>query len=277
MRAAFVTCVQLGLSCMEEIYALGGKLTLAFTLHDHIALSKSGRVWIDDFCQKHSLPLVKLRHINDGQLFEAVRREEIDWVFVIGWSQIAGAEVLSSPRQGVLGMHPTLLPQGRGRASIPSAILKDLRQTGVTLFKLDEGVDTGPILAQKAVPIAANETATTLYRRITDAHASLIRSSWPNLVDGSLALRPQDEALATVWQGRTPEDGAILPSMTAAEIDRLVRAVTHPYPGAYWDGPTGRIVVWAGTMCEVDGAIPIPATVGTYWATNVEKKVNEHL
>jgi len=272
MRAGFVTCVQLGLSCMEAIYALGGELTLAFTLHDHLAVNKSGRVWIDTFCQQHSLRLIKLRHINDGQLVEEVRREKLDWLFVIGWSQIAGAEVLASPRQGVLGMHPTLLPRGRGRASIPWAILKGLGKTGVTLFKLDEGVDTGPIVAQQVVPIALDETATTLYERITDAHVSLITTSWLSLVDGSAVLCPQDEAFASVWPGRTPEDGVIHAAMTVAEIDRLVRAVTHPYPGAYWDSPFGRFVIWAGSMQFVDEATPIAAADGTYWATQVTRK-----
>ena len=195
----------------------------------------------------------------------------LTWLFIIGWSQIASAEVLVSPRQGVLGMHPTLLPEGRGRASIPWAILKNLRSTGVTLFKLDEGVDTGPILAQQNVPISASETANDLYRSIASAHVSLIRSTWPNLVDGSFTLRPQDQSSATYWPGRKPEDGQILASMSVAEIDRLVRAVTHPYPGAFWDSPKGRIVVWAGSVCEVEAAVPIPACDGTYWATDIVK------
>ena len=274
MRAGFLTCVQLGLACMEAIYEVGGELTLAFTLHDHLAVNKSGRVWIDSFCEQHALPMIKLHHVNDGELVAAISREKLDWLFVIGWSQIAGAEVLATPRKGVLGMHPTLLPQGRGRASIPWAILKGLSQSGVTLFKLDDGVDTGAIVAQEIVPIAADETATTLYERIISSHVSLMRSSWPKLVNGSVWLTPQDESIASVWPGRSPEDGVILPAMTLTEIDRLVRAVTHPYPGAYWDGPLGRIVVWAGSMHEIDGAIPIPARDGTYWATQVLRKDN---
>lgn len=267
MRIAFVTCVQLGLSCMEAIYEQGGQLTLAFTLHDHLAVRKSGRVWIDDFCHLHSLPLVKLRHVNDGELADAVRRYEIDWLFIVGWSQIASKDVLSSPRKGVLGMHPTLLPEGRGRASIPWAILKRLRQTGVTLFKLDEGVDTGLIVSQEVVPVAPDETATTLYEKISHSHVSLIRSSLQSLVDSSVVFRRQDESLATVWPARRPEDGVILNSMTVAQIDLLVRALTHPYPGAYWDDQTTRTVIWKGSSLYTHGAIPIPAIDGCYWAT----------
>ena len=143
MKFGFVTCVELGLSCMEEIYAAGGELDLAITLHDDRAINKSGRVYLDDFCGARGIDLVKVRHINDSEAIEAIRSREIDWLFIIGWSQIAGPQVLAAPTHGVHGIHPTLLPEGRGRAPIPWAILKGLKETGVTLFKLDEGVDTG--------------------------------------------------------------------------------------------------------------------------------------
>ena len=81
-------------------------------------------------------------------------------------------------------------------------------------------------------------------------------------------MRSQDEALATFWPGRKPEDGEILSSMTVAEIDRLVRAVTHPYPGAFWDSPEGKILVWAGSMYEVEGAISDPASDGFFGLLN---------
>ena len=268
MRAGFVTCVQLGLSCMEAIYSIGGELALAFTLHDHIAPLKSGRVWIDDFCLNHSLPLYKISHINNGDLFDIVVQENLDWLFVIGWSQIACKQVLDAPNYGVLGMHPTLLPEGRGRASIPWAILKNLPQTGVTLFKLDQGVDTGPILAQEVIAISPEETASSLYEHVTAAHISLIYNVWPQLVANSLSPVPQDNAKATSWPGRTPLDGRISSSMHVSDIDRLVRATSHPYPGAFWDGPQGTIIVWEGSMLPADNAIQIPASDGVYWATD---------
>jgi len=147
-------------------------------------------------------------------------------------------------RQGAIGMHPTLLPQGRGRAAIPWAILKGLDRTGVTMFKLDAGVDSGPVIAQREVAIGPRETATTLYARVEAAHRDLMRVAWANLSAGRVTLTPQDESLATYWPGRMPEDGRLLPTMTVAEADRLVRAVTEPYPGAFIDGPDGRLRVW---------------------------------
>lgn len=231
---------------MEEILAVGGRLEVVITLPDDRARQKSGRVYLDDFCARRGLPLVKVRHVNDGESVDAIRRHALDWLCIIGWSQIAGAEVLAAPRRGALGMHPTLLPEGRGRAAIPWAILKGLRETGVTLFRLGEGVDTGPVGGQVRLPLAADETATTLYARVNEAHRTLIRECWPALLAGTLAFTAQDEARASYWPGRTPEDGRLRPEEGVAAVDRLVRATTRPYPGAFIDTPQGRVRIWSG-------------------------------
>jgi methionyl-tRNA formyltransferase len=259
---------------MEEIYRAGGRLDLAITLHDDRAVTKSGRVFIDDFCTQNKIDLVKIRHVNDDQSINAIRDREIDWLFIIGWSQIAGKAVLDAPKRGVLGIHPTLLPVGRGRAPIPWAIIKGLKETGVTLFKLDDGVDTGEIVGQEIIPIADDETAATLYKRVDDAHRTLIGNIWRDLVEDRIKLRKQDESKATVWEGRKPEDGRILPEMSVAEIDRLVRGVTHPYPGAFWE-ETDRIVrIWAGKIgnCRRDDSESylIHSSDGIYSATDFE-------
>lgn len=248
MKFGFVTCVQLGLACMEEIYRVGGKLDLVITLHDQRARNKSGRIYVDDFCAHHDIDVVKIRHVNDPESIEAVRSHGIDWLFIIGWSQIAGPQVLEAPKRGCLGMHPTLLPKGRGRAAIPWAILKGLDKTGVTMFKLDEGVDTGPIVAQEVLPLAPDETATTLYQRVADAHQTLMARAWPHLVADTVVLQEQDESQATEWPGRKPEDGIILPDMDCLTVDRLVRAVTHPYPGAFIDKADTRYRIWSGQV-----------------------------
>ncbi|WP_194860229.1 formyltransferase family protein [Dietzia sp. SYD-A1] len=271
MRFGFVTCVELGLSCIEEIFSVGGNLDLLVTLHDHKSATKSGRIYLDDIARHHGVPLVKVNHINDAEAVAAIRDAKLDWLFVIGWSQIASRDILDSTSKGVLGMHPTLLPVGRGRAAVPWAIIKGLPKTGVTLFALDAGVDTGPIVDQVEVPIAPDETATTLYAKVNEAHKTLIRKAWPALTTGRCDLRHQDEARATEWQGRRPEDGRITQSMTVAEVDKLVRGVTRPYPGAFWDEAGRRVRVWAGTKsAEKEGAMEIHLSDGCYFATDYE-------
>jgi len=275
MKFGFVTCVQLGLACMEEIYRVGGKLELAITLKDELAKSKSGRVYSDDFCAEHSIPVVKIGNVNDESVVSAVRERKIDWLFIVGWSQIARAAILQAPRRGVLGMHPTLLPTGRGRAAIPWAILKKLPETGVTLFQLDEGVDTGAVVAQERLPLAPDETATHLYSRVVEAHQKLIRRVWWELAEDRLTPQTQDESKATVWSGRKPEDGEIKSSMTVEEADCLVRATTHPYPGAFWQGAGTKVIVWEGRKATQSyqpppGAKSLQLADGIFYALNYE-------
>ncbi len=271
MKTGFVTCVQLGLDCMEAIYSVGGRLDLVLTLRDNLAVNKSGRIFVDEFCRDHDIEVFKLRNINEDAAVAKLRAANLDWLFIIGWSQIAGPGALDSPKYGVLGIHPTLLPKGRGRAAIPWAILKGLRKTGVTLFKLDEGVDTGPIVEQIELPIADDETATSLYERVCKAHQTLIRKVCPRLLEGSIIMTPQDESMATEWPGRCPEDGLILPTMSVDEVDRLVRATTRPYPGAFLVEPDRIVRVWSGRTIRgesktTEGAFQIQFTDGVFEA-----------
>ncbi len=247
-KLGFVTCVELGLECMQAIYDAGAKLEIAITLKDNIAKRKSGRVYIDDFCQQHSIPITKIRNINDPESIQAIKDANIDWLFIIGWSQIAKPEILNAPNLGCIGIHPTLLPQGRGRAAIPWAIIKGLQRTGVTLFKLDEGVDTGPIIDQWEIPLSEETDASELYEQATKAHYAVLSRSLPLLIDGTAKLTPQDNRQATEWPGRKPEDGRIDASMTCKQAHALVRAVTHPYPGALYDSTEGKTIIWKASL-----------------------------
>lgn len=250
MKFGFVTCVQLGLSCMEAIYDCGGELSLVITLTDEQAKTKSGRVYLDDFCSAQNIPLLKSTHVNNADVIRAIQNAEIDWLFIIGWSQIASGELLRSPALGVLGMHPTLLPEGRGRAAIPWAILKGLEKTGVTMFKLDEGVDTGLIAGQIEIPLSTATTATELYQSVDESHVELMKTVFPKLCDGSLEMHSQDESKASEWPGRKPEDGEINLHGSVEDAERLIRAVTRPYPGAFFYENGKKFVVWSAKIVD---------------------------
>ncbi|GAA0469203.1 formyltransferase family protein [Alkalibacillus silvisoli] len=256
-KIAFATCVQLGLSCIEEIYHIGGNLNLLITLQDKKAKDKSGRIYLDEIASEHNAPLLKVDNINDQEVLRALKEYEIDWLFIIGWSQIAKKEVLEAPTHGCIGMHPTLLPIGRGRAAIPWAIIKGLEETGVTMFKLDEGVDTGDIIGQGVIKLDQNTTATELYQKVDDMHITLFGKYWEDIVNNNITLTKQNDADATEWPGRTPKDGEVLNSMTMDEADKLVRAVTHPYPGAFYKGEDHNIRIWSAKINKYEGAIKL--------------------
>ncbi len=281
MKVGFVSCVTLGLSCMQAIYRIGGKLDAVISLHDQLSKNKSGRIVVDAFCKEQNIDqLIKINHINDAGTIDQIRGLDLDWLLIIGWSQIASKQLLEIPRYGVLGMHPTLLPEGRGRASIPWAILKGLDRTGVSLFKLSEGVDEGPIVAQQEIPIdPASITANELYQRVNQAHEDLIQEVWPKLQDNSVCMRPQNHSIASYWPGRSPEDGEVNEAMSVDEVERLVRAVGKPYPGAYASIDAERqIRIWAGQpFSQTDTAIKgyqLNCRDGIYRATDyvIERK-----
>lgn len=271
IKIAFCTCVQIGKSCIKTIISSGGRFDLLLTLHDHKSQKKSGRVYIDDIANDNGIPLYKLNHINDADVAEVVKKYEIDWLFILGWSQIASVDILKVPLKGVIGAHPTLLPIGRGRAAIPWAILKGLDKTGVTFFKMDEGVDTGEILDQFEIPLRSDETATTLYNKVNEAHIELIQQIWPKLIEDMIIGVKQDESLASYWEGRTPADGELYYSMTLKEVDSLVRATTHPYPGAFImsDGST-KLIIWSGSASPIQSTRVLNFIDGDYFVTDCE-------
>ena len=265
MKFAFCTCVQLGLSCIEAAVKSNFQFDLLITLNDNKARNKSGRIFLDKISEDNDIELLKINHINDDVVVKTLKERGIDWLFIIGWSQIANDLVLNAVHLGVIGAHPTLLPEGRGRASIPWAIIKGLDQTGVSFFKMDEGVDTGKILAQQTIPITERETATSLYEKVNDAHVELFLNTLPQLILGNYSLQIQDETRATYWEGRTPLDGEIKPEMSIEEVDRLVRATTHPYPGAFYIDDNGnKVIVWEGNY-KADSTNYINCANGQYY------------
>lgn len=259
---------------MEAIYEVGGKLDLVITLDDNQAVSKSGRVYLDDFCTEQGVPLLKSSNINNEECVQALKEFDIDWLFIIGWSQIAKSEILSAPKKGVLGIHPTLLPVGRGRAAIPWAILKGLDKTGVTLFKLDQGVDTGDILDQLVIPLKEDVDAAHLYQEVNEGHVTLIKKAMSDLQADKAIFTKQDESKATEWLGRKPSDGEIDLDGSVCDAERLVRAVTKPYPGAYVIKEGVKYIIWAARIAgsgEESLAEAIKFKDGVLLPTDIEK------
>ncbi len=280
MKIAFCTCVQIGLSCIESVISNGGQFDLFITLHDHKSKSKSGRVYLDEIADNTKTPLLKINHINDQEVIDKLEEHEIDWLFIIGWSQIASKSIIETPNIGAIGAHPTLLPRGRGRAAIPWAIIKKEEKTGVTFFKMDEGVDTGDILGQIEIPLNVESNATDLYNSVNVAHVDLINKLWSAFVENTLEPIEQDDKKATYWEGRKPEDGLISLNMTMEEVDCLVRGTTRPYPGAFLIRNSKKIVIWKGYMSEepkdiTNDNIEIRLSDGYYYGVDIDSEESE--
>jgi methionyl-tRNA formyltransferase len=154
-------------------------------------------------------------------------------------------------------MHPTLLPRHRGRAPIPWAILSGLTRTGVTLFEIvDSTADSGAIVGQVEVEIAPDETATSLFARLADAHVQLVRELVPQLLSRSAPRSRQDPSRASSWPKRVPADGIIDWETRAPYLHDWVRAQTRPYPGAFTYFGDDKVIVWEARPVELAAEAP---------------------
>src|SRR6266542_5968556 len=176
MRLAWVSFDVMGRDCLAAAAEAGADVVAVVTLPGPIDLDRSAQCSFDELAAELGARLIETADVNSPETIAAVREAEPDLIFIVGWSQLVLDEFIGLPRHGVFGMHPTLLPKHRGRAAIPWAILCGLAKTGVTLFQIANATaDSGPIVGQAEVPIAADETATSLFERLTEAHVKLLR------------------------------------------------------------------------------------------------------
>lgn len=164
------------------------------------------------------------------------------------YGQIVPAALLEV-RHGALNLHPSLLPRHRGATPIPAAILAGDTQTGVTLMRMDEGLDTGPIVDQVRLPLDGTETTPELEARLADMAAALLSQRLEPWLAGEMTPRPQDDSAATLTRPFRREDGRLDPMRPTAELERQVRAL-QPWPGAFVEAPSGRIKVFAAEVLQ---------------------------
>jgi methionyl-tRNA formyltransferase len=197
------------------------------------------------YAEAQGLPVrtpASLRDPAEQESFAALR---VDAVVVVAYGLILPPSILGAPRLGAVNVHFSLLPRWRGAAPVQRAILAGDAETGVTIMAMDEGLDTGPILLQEAVAIAARETAPGLGRRLADLGARLLVQAVNDLASGRLVSRPQPAKGVTLAPKLRREEGRLGWRRPAVELDRQVRAFL-PWPGAWFDTADGeRIKVLA--------------------------------
>ena len=257
MRVVWVSFDVMGRDCLEAAAEAGAEIVAVVTVPGPIDPSRSGQCSFDEVAARHGAALIQTADANAPEAVAAVREARPEMIFVVGWSQLVRQDFIETASRGVYGMHPTLLPRHRGRAPIPWTILAGLARTGVTLFEItDPTADSGPIVAQVEVPVAPDETATTLYDKLSRAHVELVREAVPLLAAGTAERIPQDERRASTWPKRTPPDGIIDWETRAPYLYDWVRAQTRPYPGAFTYLGDERLVVWRARPLEEDVAAP---------------------
>jgi len=190
--------------------------------------------------------------IRDPDAVERLRQLEPDVLVVVAYGQIIPPAVLGIPKLGAVNVHASLLPRHRGAAPVARAILAGDSETGVTIMRMDEQLDHGPILAARSVKIGVHEDAAALTTRLAALGSELLLETLEHLQESKAV--EQDHAAATVARRLSREDGELEWKMGAMEIDRRVRAL-QPWPGVTLPTKRGRVKVLSGHI-EGDRYVP---------------------
>ena len=260
MRIVVMAYQDIGYVCLDELLALRAEVALVVTHPDPV----NENIWfrsVADRARKAGLPVLRPPSVNAPDVVAAIAGLAPDFLFSFYFREIIGPDLLGLARRGALNLHGSLLPRYRGRCPVNWVLIHGERETGVTLHYMEAKPDRGDIVAQRAVPIADDDTALSLNRKLGEAARALLRATYPLLAAGTAPRIPQDHARATCFGGRRPEDGRIAWHRPARRLYDLIRAVTAPYPGAFTTYRGERLFVWWARPLDLGPRVGAPGEV----------------
>jgi methionyl-tRNA formyltransferase len=287
-RIVFVGAVHEAEPALRALLEMGADVSAVFTLSDRLAARAAGAVDLEPLAKAFGVPLLRTDNLNAPAEVERVRALSPDLIVAVGWTRLLGEELLRIPVRGCVGFHASLLPRHRGRAPVNWAILRGETATGNTMMFLDPGADTGDIIDQRQVSIEPDDTCATVYAKVAAAGAQMLRMHLPGLLAGEAPRHPQNHDGADLLPKRTPEMGITDWDRPARAVHDWIRALTHPYPGAFnylngrklflWGsavpgGPAGGAGMAPGMLLGVAGqALRVAANDGTLQVLRVQEE-----
>jgi methionyl-tRNA formyltransferase len=210
---------------------------------------------IKNMCMSSGIPIFQPTKKDLYSHSNYLQKANIDLIIVCGYKFIIPKEIFSIPKIAAINIHPSLLPKYRGQHVINWAIVCGESQTGISLHFMEETLDTGAIIIQKAVPIYFEDTAKDLHDRLYTEACHLLQETITDISLGkTLQSKLQDSSLATFFKPRKPEDGHIDWSKSTVGIYNLIRALSKPWPGAFTYFMGYKIIIWKAhigySQCE---------------------------
>ena len=234
---------EMGCLGLRVLLERGVRVAAVFTYED----DPSENVWfgsVAGLARSHGIPTFTTECINVPEWLSCIRSLEPDVIFSFYYRHMIKRPIREIPRLACVNLHGSLLPKYRGRCPVNWQLIHGETESGVTLHHIIGRADAGDIIGQERVAVGPDDTALDLYRKLLPAAEAVLTRHLDGILSGTAPRVPQDDSRATVFGGRRPEDGRIDWSRPAQEIHNLVRAVAPPWPGAFSDGPGGRVMVW---------------------------------
>lgn len=238
----------MGFACLEQLLALGAPIAALCTHQD----DPHEEIWwrsCAELAARNSIPVFTPDRI-DEDVTRQVKSLAPDVIYSFSYRFLIPEEILACARIGAFNMHTALLPKYRGRAPINWMLVNGEREAGVTLHHMVVRADAGDIVAQRACAIEDRDTALTLYRKLVPLSANILREYHPQIVAGTAPRIAQNLGKGSYFGRRRPADGRIDWRWPARRIFNLVRAVTHPYPGAYCFAAGRKLFIWEARIAD---------------------------
>lgn len=249
MRVGFIGCVQSSKQALESILSLNEEgINVVAVITKSISDSNSDHCDLTPICVQNKIPVHQEILPEKNISIEFMRSHMPDVIFCFGWSFLLAREMLDIPSRGTFGFHPAKLPANRGRHPLIWALALGLKSTASTFFLMDERADSGPIISQEHITIEQADDASKLYEKVMNCAVHQIMKFTRELASGTEKLQIQDESRANYWRKRSRKDGLIDFRMRAIDIHNLVKALSHPYPGAEVEYKENFYVIWESEL-----------------------------
>lgn len=255
MKLLFIGSTKFGLLCLEKCLLMPEIDIVGIVTNSQIFSISYNPNGVTNFlyqdfnpiAQKYKIPIFRMTNkMNDIGLIDKIKEWKPDFILVVGWYHIIPKEILNMAPTA--GLHASFLPDYSGGSPLVWAIINGEKETGISLFLMDQKVDHGPIIGQLKEPIYFEDTIASLYARIEKKGLQLLECYLPKIAQGNVNYRVQDEKKRRIMPQRCPEDGEINWNWSAAKIYNFIRAQTKPYPGAFTYLKEEKITIWQSSL-----------------------------
>src|SRR6202046_3947153 len=248
----------MGHACMEALLKMGAPISALFTHRD----DAHEEIWwrsCADLAARHDVPVYFDESSESAGAKIGALKPHI--IYSFSYRHLIPETVLELAPLGAYNLHPSLLPTYRGRAPVNWVLVNGEREAGVTLHHMVARADAGDIVGQRSAAIDDSDNALTLYRKLVPLGVELIDELHPKIVAGTAPRQKMDIAKGSYFRRRKPDDGRIDWRWPARRIFNLVRAVTHPYPGAFCFVGGRKLLVWEAKIGAESGSLGAPGRV----------------
>lgn len=248
-RIIFFGFSDVGYNSLKLLLEKGCNVVAVFT-HETDPHEKQWFETAESLAKKNSIPVFSPKSLKSDEWIETVRALQPDLVLSLYYRNLIPPAIFEQARLGAYNMHGSYLPAYRGRAPLNWSIINGESYCGVTLHVMEKDFDTGDIVDRQKVEIGPQEYVGDVLPRVTKAALAVLERSLDSLLAGNPKLEKQDEKQASYFGKRTPEDGRIDFTKSAREVFNLIRGISRPFPGAFFDNAGVKILIWRARISE---------------------------